>query len=564
MITLITPTGDRPEAFALCKKWMDSQHKQFDQWIIVDDGEEPISEELLMDDRIDYIRRLKRPSDPPHTINLNLWMAIPYVKGNKIFIIEDDDFYSPKYLHYVSECLEHHAIVGEMGARYYNLPVMKYRRIGNTTHASLCQTAFRRSMLSAFEKCIPGDPYVDARFWNATKGKQYLINDMNDQLRLHCALKGLKGRKGIGTGHDPNAKYYLPDWNLSVLTKWVGIDNMKLYMDMVGQSVESGVKMSPSHAMRKKYPRPRPHTVVSSEDTSGVTVITCTGDRPEAFILLNKWMNRQTKQPNQWIVVDDGESPIMGIGQFEYVRRISETKFKHTLCLNMAEALERIKYSKVLFMEDDDWYSPSYIEYMSKLLDKADLVGINRAVFYHPQNRTYIVKNPVKQPALFQTGMKNTIIPIIRRICTDTANKERQLKDMGLIDVFLWRETLNEVYEEIPRIEVDQTFRIGNGRMIQAGTKFIHPDIPQGILHRAQEQKGCRLFFDMVKRKGIKMAVALEKDIAVGMKGMPGRKGLTTAQNSANSRYQQDPTGSFLKNIIGDDFSHYEGFYQRR
>jgi hypothetical protein len=37
MVTLLTVTGGRPEAWGLCKRWMAAQTVQPDRWIIVDD-----------------------------------------------------------------------------------------------------------------------------------------------------------------------------------------------------------------------------------------------------------------------------------------------------------------------------------------------------------------------------------------------------------------------------------------------------------------------------------------------------------------------------------------------
>ena len=42
MITVITPTGDRPLAFSLCRKWIFNQTIKPDQHIIVDDGKIPM------------------------------------------------------------------------------------------------------------------------------------------------------------------------------------------------------------------------------------------------------------------------------------------------------------------------------------------------------------------------------------------------------------------------------------------------------------------------------------------------------------------------------------------
>lgn len=559
MITIITPTGDRLEAFKLCIQWMENQYLPYDQWIIVDDGHEPIPKEWLAgNDRIDYIRRSPMPGEL-HTLTLNMEIAVHFVRGDKIFIIEDDDYYGPKYLETYSRHLDDYDIVGEMGARYYNLPMMKFRRIGNGAHASLCQTAFRRAALQKFCDCIPGDPYIDARFWRSANGfSKYLINDTQDVIRLHCGMKGLLGRKGIGTGHDPNASYYIPDWNIDMLVKWVGEYNAKTYMDMIGQSFESVRTMRKPAVMKPKKPTFQEH----HPDRSAITVITCTGDRHEAFDLLTYWMSKQTHKPDQWLVVDDGVNPLASKGDFEYVRRDPGGPYKHTLCLNILEALNRVRNGKIVFMEDDDWYSPKYIEYMSKYLDKADLVGINKALFYNPVKRIYMLKQPVKQPALFQTACRKSVLPIIHKICADMAPKERQLRDIGLVDVFLWRERLERITEDIPTVVVTESLRVGSGNMLLPGTKIKYPNIPESLYLRAMKNRGCKLVIEKISRVGNKMALTLEPHLAIGVKGMPGRKGLTSAQNSANSRYQHDPQGSFLKSIIGNDFQHYERFYE--
>ena len=39
----------------------------------------------------------------------------------------------------------------------------------------------------------------------------------------------------------------------------------------------------------------------------GLTIITCTRNRPDAFGLLEQWMRRQTRKWNQWIVINDGD-----------------------------------------------------------------------------------------------------------------------------------------------------------------------------------------------------------------------------------------------------------------
>ncbi len=53
------------------------------QWIIVDDGRKPIDRSLLkvLDEErwtIRYIRRAPQPKDPPHTLCLNMQLALPH------------------------------------------------------------------------------------------------------------------------------------------------------------------------------------------------------------------------------------------------------------------------------------------------------------------------------------------------------------------------------------------------------------------------------------------------------------------------------------------------------
>ena len=321
MITRVTATGDRHEAFELTRMWMASQTRKPDQWIVVDDGWDPMPSRLTKG--VTYIRR--EPTDGEgHTLTLNLSAAVPHIRGAKILMIEDDDWYGPDYITTMSSLLDKYKLVGEAFARYYHLPAMKYRRIGNNKHASLCQTGFTFDVLPVFVECLAGDPYVDSRLWKHPGiVSKYLVNDQADKLHLHCSFKGLKGRTGIGTGHDSDARYYLPDTALEWLIRWVGEDNARIYMSHVGQSFNSaklvnvgkGVvgraarKLEPVRVPRVSLPAkaaPIRHAAVPSVVAPKITVITCTGDRPEAFKLCRTWMSRQTRKPDQWIVVDDG------------------------------------------------------------------------------------------------------------------------------------------------------------------------------------------------------------------------------------------------------------------
>ena len=230
IITAITPTGDRPLAFALCKHWMEQQTVHPDQWLVIDDGKVPLKPTTMMD----YVRRSPKHNDPPHTLNINLSVALPHIKGEKIIIIEDDEYYAPTYIETMAKELDKHEVAGIMKSKYYHLPTGGYMQIGNTTHASLAQTAFRDSFLSDFRNLSSKEKtmYLDMRIWKHVMptGRGFLLDD--DKKSLYTGIKGLPGRKGIGQGHKPSIYGKSMDTKRTVLKNWITKD-YGAYMDIL-------------------------------------------------------------------------------------------------------------------------------------------------------------------------------------------------------------------------------------------------------------------------------------------------------------------------------------------
>ena len=560
-VTIITPTGDRNEAFELTRKWVFSQILQPDQWLVIDDGEDPMPDYLKIG--IDYVRREPKEEEG-HTLCLNIKEAIKHIKGDMILIFEDDDWYGPNYVKIMVDYLQNFSLVGERYARYYHLPAMKYRRIGNNIHASFCQTGFIKKIMPTFIKCLEGDPYIDDRLWKAVEFDKFLITDTEDKLKLHCSLKGLRGRKGIGSGHKENASYYNVDVGLEYLIRWVGEENARIYMKHVGQSFESAKLVGIDKKGHRVATPNRPVPVTSPKPVEKpaqekITVITCTGDRLESFELCKKWMKTQTLQPDQWLVIDDGKTPIRETREFEYHRRIPTiSDYTHTLCLNLLTALKYIKNDKIIIMEDDDWYHPTYINYMNNLLSKADLVGLGNLIFYYPKINSYMEKKTVKQPAFSQTAFHANIIPIIEEIC-DKASTEFDLCGKGLIDVHLWKHSLDTVRKE-RKIKNTSDIKIANGKIISTGSIFTEP-FPVGMIRKAERGQGSVFVYEKVPFKAKKLIVNCDKYISVGMKGMPGRKGLTTHQDINNRKYKEDINQELLKSIIKNDIEYYSELF---
>lgn len=218
-VSVITPTCDRPVAFALCEDWMRQQTRQPDEWIVADGGYVPADCTLAQ-------RHVRCPS-PPGATNFarNLHAAIQAVTGDVVVIVEDDDHYAPTHIETLVTLLRDPrvSIVGDDQQRYYNVPQRLYRLFDNTG-ASLCQTAFKRSVLPIFQRviqsCARAQNYgIDARLWAAVPTEEWRLQRTNTVV----GMKGLPGRAGLGIGHRPDRHpNWKPDPKGDVLRSWLG------------------------------------------------------------------------------------------------------------------------------------------------------------------------------------------------------------------------------------------------------------------------------------------------------------------------------------------------------
>ena len=142
-LVLITMTGMRKEAFELCKRWMRSQtYKGQVRWIVVDDGMPRYSRfDMPKNWIVEHVNPIPSWRAGQNTQARNLREGLRRAKeGDRIVIIEDDDYYSPEYLENVSKWLEKADLVGECNSRYYNVKNRNWMRCGNLKHCSLMST----------------------------------------------------------------------------------------------------------------------------------------------------------------------------------------------------------------------------------------------------------------------------------------------------------------------------------------------------------------------------------------------------------------------------------------
>lgn len=238
LVTLITPTGGRPDAWILCQKYIAAQtYKGPIQWIIVNDCPDmplPQSGDI---EKAKYIKQEIYIADKLwregiNTQRTNMDQALKYVKGDFVFTIEDDDCYMPNYIETMLFFLQRFDVVGQANSRYYNIKDRAWKEWRNYTHTSLCETALRRDKLDLLDRAInSGQLFFDVILW------QIIINERHshllfDHIGLICGMKGLPGKRGIGGGHFPD-KTFTRDPFFEKLKAWVGPEYAKCYIDLV-------------------------------------------------------------------------------------------------------------------------------------------------------------------------------------------------------------------------------------------------------------------------------------------------------------------------------------------
>ena len=226
-LTVLTLIADRPAAFALCERWMARETVKPHQWIIVDDGDKPIT----CTQGQQYVRLPAMPREVSLARKLRHVLEKNLITGDALVFIEDDDFYTADYLETVEGWLKKNVLVGECRALYYNVQNRWWCEYPNLEHASLCSTALRREGFGALWNTVQKDdgPFVDMRLWFEVGIKDKMPHDPRKEGKRVClGMKGLPGRVGYSSGHslrDPTAH---DDFDLADLRKFIG-DEADLY-----------------------------------------------------------------------------------------------------------------------------------------------------------------------------------------------------------------------------------------------------------------------------------------------------------------------------------------------
>jgi hypothetical protein len=127
--------------------------------------------------------------------------------------------------------------------------------------------------------------------------------------------------------------------------------------------------------------------------------ITCTTpSRGSALTLCERYMGRQTRPLDEWIVVND-DRPMID---------------------KVAEVLPRVQGDAVLFIEDDDWYHPAYVDWMQgRLLQGYSIVGQGLALYYNVAYRWWSECHNKRHASLCNTAITPDLFEAVCNIIAD-------------------------------------------------------------------------------------------------------------------------------------------------
>lgn len=162
-----------------------------------------------------------------------------------------------------------------------------------------------------------------------------------------------------------------------------------------------------------------------------LTAFTPACSRPEAWALSEKYMARQTRPPDQWIVVDDGDPPsVCTMGQ-KYVY-MPQFRGKGSLSKKVRFLIKSglVTGDAIVIWENDDWYAPTYLETMEKWLTTYELVGEGHSLYYNVQMRFHYEHGNMQHSSFCSTAIRRECWPQLERA---------SLSDDPFVDWRLWQ-----------------------------------------------------------------------------------------------------------------------------
>lgn len=144
-----------------------------------------------------------------------------------------------------------------------------------------------------------------------------------------------------------------------------------------------------------------------------VSVVTPTADRPVAFRLAEQWMARQTRQPDEWIVADGGQTPVAcTMGQTH--AWVAAPAGPSNFLANVTRGLSLATGDVIVFWEDDDWYAPTHLAVLTRQLAEASVAGDDEQRYYNLGHRCWRTFENTGA-SLCQTGLRRSLLATLLR-----------------------------------------------------------------------------------------------------------------------------------------------------
>jgi glycosyltransferase involved in cell wall biosynthesis len=126
-------------------------------------------------------------------------------------------------------------------------------------------------------------------------------------------------------------------------------------------------------------------------------------------------MQHQTRQPDEWIVADDGEQhALLSLGQAHIIQERRYEKGA-SLAANILAGLERASGDIIVIWEHDDYYAPEHLDLCyNKLCERSGAVGSDVLRYFNVEHRMWIVMQNVGS-ALCNTAFTKDHADVLKR-----------------------------------------------------------------------------------------------------------------------------------------------------
>jgi len=170
-----------------------------------------------------------------------------------------------------------------------------------------------------------------------------------------------------------------------------------------------------------------------------ITVITPTCDRPVGLALAERFVARQTRPPDEWIVADGGTvraTCTQGQTHLHTPSAPGATNF----CDNLLAGVAAARGDLIAFIEDDDWYAPTHLEQLERQLARPGTLaaGDDDQRYYNLAARawrTYQNLGACLCQTMFRRELLGRFVEIVK--------ERRRLNSYG-VDTTFWRAVLSE------------------------------------------------------------------------------------------------------------------------